>query len=102
MRLIDADALDARIYNDIPIRVFGSVAKMANMREIISQAPTIDAEPVRRGRYIGTEYDGYADGNPVFYEWICSECECVFEDDKPTYKYCPNCGAKMDGDGDGA
>lgn len=48
MRPIDADALDARIYNDIPIRVFGSVAKMANMREIVSQAPTIDAESARQ------------------------------------------------------
>ena len=45
------------------------------------------------GRFIGTEYDGYADGNPVYHEWKCSECGCVFEDEEPTYKYCPNCGS---------
>jgi len=54
------------------------------------------AEPVRHGKFIGTEYDGYADGNPVYYEWKCSECGCVFEEDEPTYRYCPNCGTRMD------
>lgn len=56
-----------------------------------------NAEPVRHGKYIGTEFDGYADGCPVYYEWKCSECGCVFEEEKPTYNYCPYCGAKMDG-----
>lgn len=55
-----------------------------------------DAVPVRHGKFIGTEFDGYADGSPVYYEWKCSECGCVFEDDEPTYNYCPNCGARMD------
>ena len=49
------------------------------------------------GKWIGTEFDGYADGYPVFYEWKCSECGCIFEDEEPTYNYCPRCGAKMDG-----
>lgn len=54
------------------------------------------AQPEQRtGYFIGTEFDGYADGSPVYYEWECSECGCVFEDDEPTYNYCPNCGAKM-------
>lgn len=58
----------------------------------------IDAEPVRHGEFIGKEYDGYDDGNPVYCEWVCSECGCVFEDEEPKYRYCPNCGAKMDGE----
>lgn len=54
------------------------------------------AQPeMKKGHFIGTEFDGYADGSPVYYEWECSECGCVFEDDEPTYNYCPNCGAKM-------
>lgn len=52
--------------------------------------------PVKHGKFIGTEYDGYADGNPVYYEWKCSECGCVFEGEEPTYRYCPNCGCRMD------
>ena len=47
-RYIDADALDKRIYNDIPISVFGSIKKMAAVREIISQQPTVEAEPIMR------------------------------------------------------
>lgn len=59
-------------------------------------------QPERKtGHFIGTEFDGYADGSPVYYEWKCSECGCVFEDDEPTYNYCPNCGADMREERDG-
>lgn len=61
----------------------------------IDAIPTVEV-PARHGKFIGTEYDGYADGCPVYCEWKCSECGCVFEDDEPTYNYCPNCGAKME------
>ena len=40
-RLIDADALDKQIYNDIPLKVFGNIARMAEMRNIVFNAPTI-------------------------------------------------------------
>ena len=63
----------------------------------LSVLPSAAVQPARHGCFIGTEYDGYADGNPAFYEWKCSECGCIFEDDEPTYNYCPNCGARMDG-----
>jgi len=43
MRIIDADALDKRIYNDVPISTFGSVRRMAAFRELIEEAPTIDS-----------------------------------------------------------
>ena len=45
-RLIDANELDRHIYEDIPIKVLGSVARMAQMREIVSKAPTVDAVPL--------------------------------------------------------
>lgn len=69
-------------------------------RKIIAEFPAADVVPVKHGHYVG-EYDGYADGNPVFDMWSCSECGCYFEDwdEKPTYKYCPQCGAKMDEEG---
>lgn len=43
MRIIDADALDERIYNDVPISTFGSIRRMAAVRELIEEAPTIDS-----------------------------------------------------------
>lgn len=46
------------------------------------------------------DYDGYSDGEPVYDMWWCSACGEYFDewDDRPTWKYCPNCGAKMEGD----
>ena len=50
----------------------------------------------RKGQWIGTEYDGYADGCPVYDTFECSECgwEHYGEEDTLT-NYCSNCGAKM-------
>ena len=62
-----------------------------------SAQPTIEQER-KTGEWIGMEYDGYADGNYVYYEWKCSKCGCVIEEEgRPTYNYCPQCGADMRG-----
>nr|DAU29494.1 MAG TPA: Rubredoxin-like zinc ribbon domain protein [Caudoviricetes sp.] len=59
--------------------------------EIVREAETIDAEPVRRGKWelvqvgVGTRVEAYHG---------CSACDCVFK--SPSH-YCQNCGAKMDG-----
>lgn len=69
-----------------------------SMMQVFEDIPAADVEPVRHGHYIGMEAYFYVDVNPVYsvyYEWKCSECDCVFEDDEPKYRYCPNCGAKM-------
>lgn len=50
------------------------------------------------GHWIGIEYDGYADGNPVYDVWECSECGEEHRGEYDTLSnYCPNCGAKMSG-----
>ena len=55
---------------------------------------------VRHGCWIG-EGDGYADGELVYDVWNCSECDYCIDDgtDDPELlpKYCPGCGALMDG-----
>ena len=60
-------------------------------------------EPVRHGRWQG-KGDGYADGYLVMNVWYCSECGyCIdYGTDDPSFlpKYCPFCGAKMDGGND--
>ena len=65
---------------------------------IIAEIPAADVEPVRHGRWIGLEYDGYADGCPVYDLWECSECgeEVRGEDVPDTHPWCHGCGAKMD------
>ena len=71
--------------------------------EILS-LPAADVAPVRHGHWIG-EGDGYADGELVFDVWHCSECDYCIDDgtDDPERlpKYCPGCGALMDGGNEG-
>lgn len=64
-------------------------------RRAIERILAADVAPVRHGRWI----DAYPDiePNPMFMYGICSECG--FEQGLSKYlNYCPNCGAKMDGD----
>ena len=45
---------------------------------------------------IVTEYDGYADGNPVV-EYYCPNCDySLGEADDPRMPYCPACGQALD------
>lgn len=54
---------------------------------------TIEAEPVRHGRW----YDKKWDEHPHMHSWHCSICEYTGGVNPicPSYKYCPNCGARM-------
>lgn len=84
MRLIDADeilkeaCLVKPYYREEVISV-----------EDIERAPTIEAEPVRHGKW-DVKQSGWSD-----YDCVCSECGLS---GTPDYNYCSNCGAKMDGD----
>lgn len=107
MRLIDADAAvellrrmveSYRMIGQIEYshRLMGDVYMLQNATVF----PTIDAVPVvharwvHRCRYIATEIR----------EWCCSACgelppgpnQCAYE-----LRYCPRCGAKMDGGAEG-
>lgn len=54
----------------------------------------------RVGEWTG-ESDGYADGEPVYDVWHCSECNHCIDDGTDDAdllpNYCPNCGSKMKG-----
>ena len=56
---------------------------MANMRELVSKQPTVDAVPVKHGHW--------EDAGSL--SCRCSECGC--KNDRET-RFCPNCGAKID------
>ena len=96
MRLIDADALELvpdyrNAMNGVRFcgRGGGRTVAMvqAALKQMIDNAPTIDAVPVVHGYWLyGDEYAGHHDVD-------CSVCGDYA---RTYYDYCPNCGAKMD------
>lgn len=55
----------------------------------ISNAEQEDVAPVVHGKWIGKPIAGYCNIR-------CSECEEIYYNNGK-WKYCPNCGARMDG-----
>lgn len=96
MRLVDADLLKEQMESVCMGIMAGTESYNAPLKTI-DDAPTVDAKPVVRGKWIKNE------GR---YGWHCSVCEkddfYAFVRDSDTDEnklqdyYCPNCGAKMD------
>lgn len=64
----------------------------------MEKAQTVDAEPVRHGEWIITT--GKYFGEEVICCSVCGGCKWTlapYEGLVRSFKYCPNCGAKMDG-----
>lgn len=120
MRLIDANALKSELIFDVAttMRMQEMHKKDMALRVLnrIDEAPTIEAEPVRHGRW-----EWYEEWGPSTWleppdiinaGWKCTECgidlgeyltaklhEEVYVGDMdkmPEVDRCPNCGAKMD------
>ena len=93
MRLIDADALP---------KYTGYALSADEVAMAVENAPTIDAEPVRHGRWAVREAMPMHDikGNLSWGNWyVCTGCgfaTTAIEGHITQYRYCPNCGAKMD------
>lgn len=89
IRLIDADALANYANNQI-------VGITAND---IMRFPTVDAEPVKRGRWIKhriEKYDNYGNYTNAPGPTVCSCCNFSSYGIAEIYNFCPQCGAKMD------
>lgn len=93
MRTIDADALKDKARELIPNYHASVVMNLFDLIDnLADNMPTVDAEPVRHGRWIN---GGYACGET---EWICSECGfSEWRTSNSRMKFCMNCGARMDG-----
>lgn len=92
MRLIDASFDNAKVVLE-PVPYYpDEIWKFAAMAK---RFPIIEAEPVRHGRWVNI-MSGIIDtiGD-------CANCgqEAVWRTRNKPYAVCPNCGAKMDGDG---
>ena len=107
-RLIDANALirNYEAHRNLYIDAWGSFSQMPTIDKVsvdtidtcisdVINAPTVDAVEVVHGRW--EKQQGL---------YSCSECgkTCPYDVQADTImywtcNYCPNCGAKMDGDG---
>ena len=98
-RLIDANALLTTPWV-LPNRMTRETA-LECFKNIVKEQPTIDAVEVVHGRWVGVD--------STYWRWYHDEAKAI---ERTTYRcsecarksiiktnYCPNCGAKMDGDG---
>ncbi len=96
MRLIDADVLLEQMK-----RRRGYVGRASDAVCLVEDAPTVEAEPVRRGKW--GEMPSYLPmtqtetANFPFFK--CSQCGWMRRRVNE-YKYCPNCGARMESEVD--
>ena len=100
MRLIDAEKVIAqeKYYAEKYKGDFGEQVSSHTI-EILDSAPTVDAVPVRHGKWLDLE----AFKRPWFRHHIfeCSVCRNTLDMDgvnagRGDANYCPNCGARMD------
>lgn len=73
-----------------------------SVRKMIEEAPAIDAAPVVHGLWTPGEDEDPEEADYDHYNWTCSACheEICYIDPTPQKhlpRYCPNCGARMDG-----
>lgn len=83
MRPIDADALWKAIGLGSSDWIKGCVLEWH-----FDDAPTLDVAPVVHGRWKDQDY--------TFTRFTCTACGSI--NHKECTNYCPNCGAKMDGE----
>ena len=92
-RLIDANALLEKIQFRRPVidtetKIVSDCVQIA--RKAIVDAPTVDAVEVVHGRWVWVDDE----------ECGIYRCSCCHGAGGYPTNYCPNCGAKMDGDKD--
>ena len=88
-RLIDVEQAKRATYEEI----FWSESEQAVVRNFLAKLPKVDAVEVVHGRW----EERIVDHEIPYYTVVdCSLCGCSGE---RWHTYCPNCGAKMDGDG---
>ena len=100
-RMISLDEALKATHNEI----FWTESQQAAVRSFLVQLPKADAVELVHGRWAAIDDDcEELEGEEEAKRWGCSACREIVEYDDWTHRslltrYCPNCGAKMDGDG---
>ena len=98
MRLFDADALvDALMmytwYDEDGWGIDDAEAKREYIKGWLPDIPTIEAEPVRHGKWTRIWSHTIYDCTSSIPHYVCNECGSITLWES---SYCPTCGAKMD------
>lgn len=93
MRLINADTLLQKV--EEAYKYEDRRGQLGHALRCIKEAPTIEAEPVKHGRWTPSKSRGLPTNR-----FVCSECSGLTQVSTYRYhcmcKYCPTCGARMD------
>ena len=82
---INREAAIRALLNDAPEQVSYSREDAADCIRYMDAA---DVEPVKHGQWLCGDYYDIGD--------VCSECDWDSQMTHPSYRYRPNCGARMD------
>lgn len=99
-RLIDLDEAHERIIKYVCQNICDeprgcSYCRASDAIDALYEMPTVDAEPVRHGKWIHNKW------SEMRHDYDCSLCGCRITGVDPfslsatAYYYCPECGAKM-------
>ena len=92
--LIDRHALLKNVYDNPPEKARMTHAEWC--RKCIYEAPIIEAEPVKHGRWILCEDQSGVDNDNNNYAYFCSQCHHQDVHSKfAKVNFCWNCGSKM-------
>ena len=86
--------------------IYGERTLFAAVKRRITNIPAADVQPVKRGKWVESDYKYNSDFNCFIISAKCSACDhwCyVIATDKNNMsrKYCDYCGARMDGEKNG-
>ena len=96
MRLIDADLLKAKVPNT-NVDIFENCRNCRTLmdwevKELIDKMPTVDAVEVVHGEW------EYNPRDAIEMMFTLPKCSICGHESADALNYCPNCGAKMDGE----
>ena len=104
-RLIDAAGLDEKLETLVNKYLDAGRDEVAKdymfVQTVLLTAPTVDAVEV-----VHANWELHGDDDDLSGSYYCSNCGFNMDEDEylehfSVFRYCPYCGAKMDGDGNG-
>jgi hypothetical protein len=100
-RLIELELAIAKIKDDgILGSGYSDNERIDDVCDMLESCPTVDAVEVVHSRWDTVFYE--RNGTLASYSHLCPVCKYFYRNVKFTgHNFCPNCGAKMDGDGNG-